>query len=208
MSSQLLPAINSVGVFKLKEPFVNLLNEKRIYTCVAVRKLEELMAIGDFPYEKYYKPRNIDENTFNNDVMNQVCIVTLQNDSGDLFQFPSSYLLSFPIPNGIKYANLGMGVHLGALPVDTDLSLLKQEIEKLVKAYLGITPTCKSMVISTPELISHDNHMTLVKARENKIREIPHVNKDSVALSKENDTLRSKVAFLEQRLGIAEKNIP
>lgn len=208
MNEQLLPAINSVGIFKLKEPFVNLINEKRMYTCIAVRKLEELMAIGDFPYEKYYKPRNITEDIFNKDVNNQVCLITLQNDSGDLFQFPSSYLLSFPIPNGIKYANLGMGIHLGALPIDIDLSLLKQEIEKLVTSHLGVQATCKSMVLSNPEIISNDNHNSISKARANKIKETPFLNRDSTALVKEIETLRSKNAFLEQRLGISEKNKP
>lgn len=202
----MLPAINTTGVFKLKEPYANLLPENQMYTCVAVRKIEELLSLGEFPYQKYYRDFSIDEATFEQDIVNQVCIVTVVAENGTMYNFPSSYLLSFPSPQGINYAVLGIGINVGSLPVDTDLSSVMTEIERIVSSKFGIKATAASLQLSQQTVISYDNHKSLLAARQAEIKKLAVHERDAPTLLREIEKLNSKIKFLEGRLGLQEKS--
>lgn len=60
MAIEILPQIYSSGVFKLKGKLLQYLSEEMWYTCIAIRKIEEIEAVGIDCYQEYYVPIGLD----------------------------------------------------------------------------------------------------------------------------------------------------
>lgn len=161
----LIPELNASGVYTLLAPFNTALIANLAYTCIAVRKLVDVVALGIDPKAKYYDPYNIDAVRYNNDLAAGVCIVSLQSSGGDVVYVPSSYIKSFPKGGGIPYTPLILGVSLGAVPDTLDLSYLHTQITTVVFDTMGITPEIKTVAVGNTEQLDVDVHRAREAAR-------------------------------------------
>lgn len=197
MAAQLIPEIGATGSFTAKSPFDSKINDKQTYQCMAVRRLSDLVALGDDPFVDYYQPIGLAESVYKADLAAGVCLVSLQSSSGRWIYIPNTYLLTYPGMSGVKYHCVVLGVALGAIPVNLDVSALKSQISNLVKDTLGVNNEIKVVVVSPEALVSQESHTYLEAAR---VAKITNKTTDSAKLAKaqsELATTRLKVTELE-----------
>ena len=204
----ILPYINTAGTWVLKAPYDTLLSKQERYTCISVTKLEKLVSMGDEPYDDYYEPKSIPQDTYQNDLISQVCIITVRDEAGQLYSFPSSYLVSFPSGNGVEYGVLGLAVTIGPLPIDTNLTELKQRVKDLVKDTVGVEGDVVSLLLSNPEIVSFASHESMKASRKLNIRECNTTPAQVKALESELRAARNKIQTLEAALIKLKKKAP
>lgn len=204
----ILPYINAAGTWVLKAPYDTLLSKQERYTCISVTKLEKLVSMGDEPYDDYYEPKAIPQDTYQNDLISQVCIITVRDEAGQLYRFPSSYLVSFPSGNGVEYGVLGLAVTIGALPIDTNLTELKQRVKDLVKDTVGVEGDVVSLLLSNPEIVSFASHESMKASRKLNIRESNTTPAQVKVLESELRAARNKIQTLEAALIKLKKKAP
>lgn len=198
MTVEILPQIYSSGIFKLKGKLAQYLSDDIWYTCIAIRKIEEIEALGIDCYQDYYVPIGLDNNDYLNDANVNACIITVKASNGDLKHFPSTYLSSFPNGSGIKYSVMGMAFDLGALPIAFDLSLLEKKIKDVILDEIGVEARSRLLTMSNVEILSQGSHERIESARKAKIKSsnnLLHINR---ALAQENVDLKNRINNLEK----------
>ena len=164
-AKNLIPPIGTKGIFVLEEPFQQRLVEKVAYTCQAVRSIRDTIASGSDPFSEYYEPFELSKEQYEGDVANGAAIVSLQSGVGDWLYVPSTFIKSYPDMNGVMYTPIVLGISLGAVPDEMNLSALKSDIEALVRDTIGINSTVKSVVAGLPTLVPQEDHRVATAAR-------------------------------------------
>lgn len=156
--SMVIPAVGSSGYFQLRTPFDSLILNKERYTCQAVRKLSEYLANNETPLDDIYVANGLTPAQYEEDLQNDVYIVSLQAANGHWVYAPATYVTQFPSVNGIPYRSVMIGVALPPLPADKDLSHVRTAIENLIADVLGVT--CQTKVVETSKvvLVDTDKH--------------------------------------------------
>lgn len=198
MSKGILPTIGAKGIFRLKAPFDTKLLPNVSYECVAVRELIDVLSAGVDVYAKHYEPNGISEAEYQKHLQDDVCLISLRTDAGIWLFVPSTYILSFPGMSGVKYANLILGVPLGAIPDTLNLEIIKKKISDLVQGELGITSGIEEIVVSQIEVLSKEEHERLENARKTKVVTQPSDYTRIKTLEAENQVLTSKNGQLSQ----------
>lgn len=165
----LIPPIGTVGVYSLRSPFAALLHSGVAYRCEAVRKISDLLEEGVEPYEEYYKPYNVSESSYEQDLVNQVCIVSLQSTSGHWVYVPSTYITAYPSISGVPYRVMVLGVELGPVPDYFNLDVVKDAVSNAVRDSFGVKPEIKHIAVSGVQNFSQHDHDIIEAAREQAI---------------------------------------
>lgn len=167
----LTPPINVTGVYTLSGPWAQDVVPNTPYTNIAIRKFADIIRDGQDPYQVYYQTKNLQLADYQRDYDAGECIVTLRSAGGQFIHVPTSYILSYPNQSGVPYAVMVLGVNLGAIPNQADLSVIKQKISDVVHDYYGVTPSIQQAVISEVQNKSAADHAAIEAARQNEIRE-------------------------------------
>lgn len=160
----LLPKIGSSGVFKVSAPFDRFVVEKISYTCTSIRSITEIQTYTRSVLDEYYLFYGLTAEDYHQDILNNELIVSLRNGS-EFIYVPSKFILSYPDVTGIPYHVLSLAVTLGAIPVGTDLSVLKDKIEELVITNIGLTPITEEVEVSATKYFSEEEHNAAVQRR-------------------------------------------
>lgn len=163
--SNLIPEVGSSGIYKLRAPFNTRLAQDLRYTCIAVRRLADIVAAGGDPKDLHYTSNGLSDAQYDADVANGVCIVTLQSDGSGVVYVPSSYIESYPSMGGVPYRAIALVVSLGAIPDSLDLTYLKTRIRGVVKDTIGVDRELQTVTTSPVSLIEQGTHETLEAAR-------------------------------------------
>lgn len=193
----LIPAISTRGLYTLAAPFNAQVLPAVPYTCVAVRKLEDIVAAGGDPKAQYYTANGIADSVYETDVADGVCIVSLQAAEGSWIYVPSSFITIMPDQGGIPYRTIVLGVSMGAIPDALDLTYIKTQITAIVKDNLGIDTTIQEVAISPPGNLSQAEHATLEAARQVNITNRTTERAKLLAMTAERDAALAKIAELE-----------
>ncbi len=193
------------GIFTLKEPFSILVTPQVVYEVRAIRTLNDYVANGESPYDKFYKPFNISEKDYHLAVSKNTCIVALNAGTGEWIYVPENYIEGLPVTTGVKYTNVGLGIRLGAIPDTTSLEALIASIREQVLGYVGVDAEIKVIAIGQSSIIEAGKHTRLENARQNKISISETDFAKAKKLEAENATLKQRVRMLEQFI---ERNKP
>lgn len=193
----LIPPIGASGLYKLIAPYNTMINTNISYTCMAVRKLSDIIAMGKDPFKTYYEPYGLTDTQYQNDLNSGVCIVSLQSNSGVWGYVPSSFIESYPQVNGVSYTSLALMVHLGALPDSLNLSYLTNTVKDIVTSVLGVQPEVQTVATSPSSMISQDNHIAAETARQQQVASNTTTYAASQKNSDENAQLRARITQLE-----------
>lgn len=165
------PPIDATGIWTLKAPFDTLLATGVSYRSIGIRKIADLVAKGEGdPWESYYKPYDIDQATYQTDVAQDVCIVTLQAENGVSFYVPTSYIVSFPDSSGMTYITTILGVDLGAIPVKMSLNNIKLMIQDLIRDTIGVDTTVEEQTVGEKTQVDAASYASYEANRSMKIR--------------------------------------
>lgn len=185
--------VGQVGQWRLLPPFELSLNTELQYTCIAIRKLKDYILEGVDVYTDIYKKMEINNTIYEEDVNNDISIVTLQNEVGELIKVPESYFKETPITDGIIYYVKILGFSLGPLPNDLDLTYASQKCKELLLSILGVQSTPKTIIVSSPKLVSYEEDLIATAARN--------------ALKTNSNTEYSKILELENRIAELQTKI-
>ena len=193
----LTPHIGSAGIFTLLAPFQAQLRSGVSYTCVAIRRMADILALGIDPYEKYYVPNGLSKANFDAALQANEAIVSLQSTSGHWVYVPTTHIQSYPNMGGIPYTSLILAADIGAVPNYLDLSSVKTRIRDAIRDSLGVTTEVKHVAISEQKAISQSDHNAIEAARVASVTD----TKTDYAKYQEERTLRlalqQKVTELE-----------
>lgn len=195
----LVPSIGASGLYTLKSPYDTLLLAEVAYTCVAIRRIADLIDEDEDPKTTYYTAKSLSESVYTADLELDVCIISLQpNTGGEIVHVPSTYIASYPSGSGIKYAVMGLGISLGAVPVSLDLTYLKSKVTDIIAENLGIEATTNTLQISPVTLIDQDTHKRLETARTAAITDMETDNQKYLAYKAKYEAAVEKIAALEE----------
>lgn len=158
--SNVLPDIGLSGVYELRTPFDTKVPNKTKLTCKAVRKISDYLASSEDVKQLCYIDNDLTEGDYENDLMLDMEIVSLQSGEGQWLYVPASYIVSYPLTNGIPYRSLVIGINLPQMPIEQDLTDMKTDIANLVKDHIGVLPTLSSVETSAIIYVALDKHET------------------------------------------------
>lgn len=138
MSGNLVPPINTKGMFEVRSPFS--LKIGKVYVCEEIRTYDELSRLGVDVYNKVYVPAGLTVSDFNSDATKKASLITLKSSGGSPVYIPSTYIDKYPGMSPSDYEVTVIAVECGLLPDGYDLSTLKSEILDLTKATIGALP--------------------------------------------------------------------
>lgn len=193
------PTVGSKGLWQLNGPYETKLPVNVAMECTAISNYNQLGAMGVDVYETYYKALDIDQSVYL-EHLKDGCIVFVKTDTNNRYAFPLHYLDRYPIGTGVQYVSFGVGMRLGALPLDTDTDGLKRVLKEAVEAFTGAETDIVLQALSEIYIIENEQHEKLVKARENLRKEIP-VKSDVI------DNLTNTVKELKVKLKLAEDEL-
>lgn len=203
--SEVVPTVGMTGRYTLQEPYTALCNPNVVYTCTAVSSIAGAIAQGGDPLQEVYLANGDSQASYDADAAKNHCLVTLQAGSGLVITVPNGALVTLPDADGILYTGMMLGISLSALPVDTDLSTLKNEIVDLVYHYQGVRSTVYLAITSAASLVPHATHALVESARRANVTSHKSVRSQNVALQAANAALVARLAALESYIAL---NLP
>ena len=197
MTTEIIPEVGASGLFKGSAPFDTLINAQTKYTCKGVRKLSEIIASGEVPFQKYYEPVGLLQTDYDADLAIDASIVVLTSGTGQWLYIPSTKLTAYPDPSGVTYKTLMLGVSLGAVADTVSLDALKTSISNLVTDMIGVNTVIKEIAISPPAIITHGEHTLIETARAARISITKSDHAKYLEATARADTLQTKLTALE-----------
>lgn len=161
---KILPEVGSSGVFNVLPPFDQFVIEQVQYTCTSIRSISELQTYTRSVLEEYYLVYGLTVEDYQRDLENNELIISLRNGA-EFVYVPSRYLISYPDVSGIPYHVVSLAVTLGAIPVGSDLSVLKEKVGELVLNNTGLTPDIEEVEISATRYIEQSEHEAVLARR-------------------------------------------
>lgn len=148
MSSRILPVIGSSGTYELLPPFDTVILPEEIYTCKAIRNISEYVSYNQDPKKLVYDYYGLSENDYENDIQEDMEIVSLQNNKGVWIYVPARYIIKYPEVDGVPFHQMSVVCKLPAIEVSKNLDFLKTEISNLIKDTLGVEPSVDLVEVS------------------------------------------------------------
>lgn len=196
--ANLIPGIGVRGLYTLLAPFQAKLLVDTPYNCIAVRRLEDIIAAGGDPQEEYYTANSQSAEKYATDLEAGACIITLQASLGSIVYVPSTFITAMPDQGGIPYSTLILGVSLGAVSDALDLTYIKSKISDVVLENLGVVvEEVKEVVVSAPTNLSQSEHDAVEAARLAAKTSNMTDNAKLIAMTAQRDALLQRVSELE-----------
>lgn len=165
---KVIPSTGMKGYFELEAPFNRYNINKVICTCRAVRNINEYDREVRSLFNSVYAQHGLSEQIFNQDRRDNQYILSLQSEFGQWVIVPTSYVKRFPEVNGVAYHNLMLGVNLGSVPTEQELSILQERISNVVFDTLGVRPNIRSVQLSKSIIVSREFHQEVQTARQSR----------------------------------------
>lgn len=191
------PKIYARGKWTISSPFT--VPSTSIYTCMAIRSIDDLIARNIDPYAMFYAPNGIDTTKYEQDVDNLVNIITLMSDIEPMVYVPDTYILSYPDITVVPYRHLVLSLSMGAVPDTLVLDDLINKVKEYSLSSIGIDPTVK---INQNNVISEGLDLTAHQVYENnRLANIVNNKSNYQLLTEANariDELNTYILALEQ----------
>lgn len=202
----LLPPIGASGIYQLNAPFAALMTASTTYTCMAIRRIADIVQSGFDPYEAYYEPQGIPRSTYDLHLKADMCIVSLQSSGGKWLYVPSPYIASYPNMGGIKYTSLLLGINLGPIPSFLNLAPVKQKIIDDIRDMIGVTSTVTTVAVSETKILPQEISIALEASRQSNISDSTTDRAKYLSTLAQLNALQTKVTELENY--IATHHVP
>lgn len=159
------PQIGTKGIYTLLPPYNAILNPNEEYTCQSLRTLTEMSNSGTDPAKSIYLDHALTDVEYKDGLTRGVLIVSLLGSSGQWVNVPANYIAGAPVTDGVPYVVKIIGLSLGPMAVNRDLSNLSTSLSNVVKDQLGIEPEVKIVQVSKTTLVPLLNHNAIETAR-------------------------------------------
>lgn len=199
MANSIIPAVGTKGKYILRSPFEAAMVPNTLYTLAAIRRYDEIEALGQNIYELFYKPFNLLESDLQADRSAGAVMITLMSSTSAPMYIPSTYV-TFPDLNFKPYSQYIACLSLGPLPDSTIFDSFVQGLKNTTSDFLGVQPQVNMAYIPLSDLITPEEHDMREAVRQAAIQDR---TTDYARLAEANAT----IALLSQRNAILEKII-
>lgn len=141
--SIIIPQVGAKGSFSFSAPFDKVLSNAQEFTVTAIRSIQDFIDNELDPLNTIYVSSGLAITDYNNDLANQIPIVTLLSSGNQYVNIPANRILSTPKLDGVAYQEQVIAIGLGALPINYDLTLAIDTIVNDVYATTGIMSTAQ-----------------------------------------------------------------
>lgn len=152
MATRITPTLHAKGVYKLRSPWTA--SESVIYECIAIRSIPDFVDRGVDVLSKVYTPVGLGQTELNSDIADSAMIITLVAAGKAPIYVPDTYITAAPAADGIPFSHTVLSVSLGAIPDSLDLSFVISQVQSVVQASFGISPTVNQHVAPTTGYMS------------------------------------------------------
>lgn len=135
------PPFKASGLWELRSPWR--CNGTQIYTCIAIRKFEEILLDQGDIYRDYYYPKGLSYGVYESDKELGASIVTILSEFGEEIDVPDTYITKYPQVNLADYHHVILSASLGPLPTKADLTQVRSKMAEVLEAVVGKKPTIK-----------------------------------------------------------------
>jgi hypothetical protein len=143
-------------------------------------------------YEGNNIPRSITEKA----LVDSMTIVGFFTTNRTMLYVPADYIISAPRIDGVLYQGVALAVGIGSLPSTEVYEALIAEIDKRVRATLGVDPVIKVVNTDWGTFVSHSEHDASLARREMVKHLLPPIEN--------TQTLKGRINELEQRVKMLE----
>lgn len=205
-TAYILPTIGSSGVFKLAAPFDQKIGPSEAYTVKAIRTLSELESNSVDVRTTKYIEQGLSEQDYIDDLAVDMHFVTLQSGYGQFLEVPAKYILMYPRIDGVAYQRYNIVIGLPAIPMETSVELLRDELSDIAKDYIGAKVGSAIVETSTIVYVTHEEHALKEAQRRVDAAGIQPPVARIRGYQQINQSLRNHVTALEQTvIGLREQ---
>lgn len=197
MTTQVLPLIGSGGSYTFAAPFESAGVNNVEYVCKEIRRISGYLANNEDIKESIYTANGVDDAIYEEDVLADAFIVSLQSLSGHWLYIPARFILTYPSTNGIPYRSVMISAALPSIPLNKDLTILTSEIADTIAAYIGVQPQVRIVETSKVTQMSSEDHLAITQRRAAASAGVTTLTAKNHALQEENATLVQKIKALE-----------
>ena len=163
--ARMTPALGAKGLYQLRAPWT-IAGNTTIYTCIAIRSLDDFVDRGVDVLSKVYTPVQLDATALAADRTEGAMIITLASPNRPYIYVPDTYIEAYPTLDGVAYSHAVLSVDLGAIPDGLDLAFIKAQIQGVVEDSFGIIDaTVNEHVAPSSGYVSQSQHQALETAR-------------------------------------------
>lgn len=149
--------------FNFLPPYDALLSNKTYYVVVSVSLLQSLVDKGLNPKENIYKLNGI-ESDYDSDISANIHIAELSLGS-KVFYVPLNKIVSKNNVPQIAYSERVIGIKLGFIPHDEDLSVILSDLNLFIKNRLGIEAKIGDSIFTSKAVIEEPEHLAFDATR-------------------------------------------
>lgn len=194
--ANLTPPLHAKGLYAVKEPFT--VKPAGIYTCVALRKFEDLVESNVDVFNVFYAGNGLERSVYETDLKDGAVIVTLMDQFGQYVFIPDSHILSYPVPGDVEYHHAVLSVSLGPLPKSFPLDHLIDQLKLSASDAIGLEPEVKLHSVPTVGAITYEQHEIMEAARTLRVANRQTAHADLQSAREEIILLNEKVQLLTQ----------
>lgn len=157
-----IPPLKVKGIFELVSPWAA--DPSKLYTCMALRKFEEIENDGVDIVALYYEPFGLEESDYQESITAGAVLVTLLSSDDEYIYVPSNYIASFPTVGNINYQYTVLSVPL-FIPDSLQLDALVADIVDVTKQVTGVDVSVKTNTLASTTIVSAAQHDAFEAAR-------------------------------------------
>lgn len=194
--AKITPPLLAKGRYTVRAPFE--VKETSIYTCIALRKFEDIVELGEDVYQTYYQPFGLTTAVYQLDVRAGAVIVTLQDPYGEVLYIPDTYILTYPNMGDITYHHVVVSVSLGPLPTTVPLDYLKQQMASIASDVTGVDAIVREHIAPTIGAVTPTQHEILEAARVLRVTNRETDRAKVLAAAARTQLLEERIRVLEE----------
>ncbi len=176
-----------------------------IYRVSSIISYADMLLLNLDLYKLTYKPNTLSEDAFKADLniirSGKIAKLVSVNDENIIYYIPEHLFDKVPDGSVQKYFHLGLAVNLGIFDDAGLLNTLKAEIDQIIQTATGIAN--KTVIYSVKNTwMTTAAYKTIDDERNAKITRISNHYTDKLALIKEIDSLKTRIAYYEQLIKV------
>jgi len=193
----IIPPIGATGSFRIAAPFDNLLSPNDEYQVTAVRLLSELIDGGEDPVNTIYVNAGLTLADMKMDIVEEIPVIVFLSTAKKYSYIPARYILTMPNVIGNRYQERVMAISLGSIPVELDLTIVKDSVKNIIFDMLGLNIVVEEVEASAVKLVSDADDALFNTTRTNRITVRESYRTQLVKEQAKNAALLTKLANLE-----------
>lgn len=207
------PTVGLEARFVFKDPAaryvkskLNIVDDSVLLSVSTISNMAELIEVDlRDPYQDAYYPLGLNNYDFQEDLKNNVPLITFKHQSLSnkitYLRIPLNYIQDYDHVSEIQYINKLIILDLGSLHTQLDTSVIFTDLKDFVTTRLGVVPEVAEVGIGDTEAVSQTDHDTKETVRTNLVTVRKTLSIQLEEMTLRHDQLLQRLSALNITLG-------